>query len=96
MTGERWVKGFVCLTDISALYPGQCPLLGTEILQDFQWDAFRLWTEWSISLSETVLALIWFGTFMALSGLIGSFIVFQMPQPGETVADDGLRSCGAI
>jgi len=85
MTGERWVKGFACLPDIDDMYPGQCPFLSTGILMDAQWDAFKLWTEWSISILTTTLALIWFGAFMALSGLIGSFLVFQMQQPAGRI-----------
>jgi hypothetical protein len=85
MTGEGWVKGFTCLPDINKMYPGQCPFLSTGILMDAQWDAFKLWTEWSISILATALALIWFGTFMALSGLIGSFLVFQMQQPAGRI-----------
>jgi hypothetical protein len=86
LTGERWIKGFMCLPDITNIFPGQCPFLSTKILRDSQWDANKLWTEWSISVSATTLALIWFGTFMALSGLIGSFLVFQMQQPASKVA----------
>jgi hypothetical protein len=87
LTGERWVKGFVCLPDIASLYSGECPFLNTIALKDAQWDAFRLWEEWSIAIAEAALAAIWFFSFMALAALIGSFMIFQMRRTvGRVVA----------
>jgi hypothetical protein len=83
-TKERFVKGFVCKTDIERLYPGECPFVSREILSGAQWNADQIWTEWSIALMQVAIASLWIAAFVLLSGLIGAFLVFQTktaPEP---------------
>lgn len=41
---ERFVKGYQCTVDASAVFPGKCPDLDLDELKTAEYDADRLWT----------------------------------------------------
>jgi hypothetical protein len=76
-TNERFAKGFVCKPEIQRFYPDQCPLVGRDVLSGLQYTAENVWTDWSVELMQVAIAVLWLVCFILLSGLIGSFLVFQ-------------------
>lgn len=80
-TNERFTKGFVCKPDIERLYPGECPMIGRNVLAESQYNAEAIWTDWSIELMQVLISSFWIAAFMLLSGLIGAFLVFQTRTP---------------
>lgn len=80
-TKERFVKGYVCRTDIERLYPAECPLVSNETLAKAAYNADQIWTSGSIALTQVAIAGFWLGAFVLLSGLIGAFLVFQTKTP---------------
>jgi hypothetical protein len=78
---ERLVKGFVCTGDALRVYAAKCPYLGLEELNDSQYEAHLLWTEWSIAGVRLGLVSLWSAAFGLLSVLLGSFLVFQTKTP---------------
>lgn len=77
-TKERFVKGYVCTPDAIAVFKDKCPNLGLDELKTAEYDADRLWTERSIAITRLAVVGLWLGTFVALSVLVGSFLVYQM------------------
>lgn len=77
MTKERWVKGFDCTRDARAVFKDKCPDLGLDELKSAEYEAERLWTARSVAIVRTSLVALWALAFMALSVLLGSFIVYQ-------------------
>jgi hypothetical protein len=73
----RFVKGFVCTKDALALYANLCPWLGDDQLREAEWESARMWTPWSITAVRVALVLLWSTSFVALSSVLGSFIVHQ-------------------
>jgi hypothetical protein len=82
-TGERWVKGFVCRSDVLRLYPDECPLVGLDALRGAQWTAENIWREWSVDVMEVIISSLWLISFILLTGAISSFIVFQTKTPAK-------------
>jgi hypothetical protein len=76
-TNERFTKGFICRPEIEQLYPGQCPLVGRDVLADAQYTAESVWMDWSVALMQVLISTLWLASFVLLSGLIGAFLVFQ-------------------
>jgi hypothetical protein len=77
MTKERWVKGFDCTRDALAVFKEKCPDLGMDELKTAEYEAERLWTARSVTIVRTSLVALWAAAFIALSVLLGSFIVYQ-------------------
>jgi hypothetical protein len=76
-TNERFTKGFVCKPDVQRLYPNQCPLVSRDVLSDSQYTAENVWMDWSVELMQVFIATLWLASFILLSSLIGTFLVFQ-------------------
>jgi hypothetical protein len=76
-TNERFVKGFVCRPEIQRFYADQCPLVSRDLLAGLQYTAENIWVDWSVALMQVVVASLWLASFVFLSSLIGSFLVFQ-------------------
>jgi hypothetical protein len=76
-TNERFVKGFICRPEIQEFYGNQCPLVSRDLLSSAQYTAENIWLDWSVALMQVVLAILWLVSFILLSGVIGSFLVFQ-------------------
>jgi hypothetical protein len=81
----RFVKGFVCTSDASLLYPKLCPWLNDDQLQEAEWEAPRLWVMWSITIVRVGLVLLWSFSFLALSCLLGSFAVHQRAASSKKI-----------
>lgn len=87
----RFVKGFVCTNDALLVYGVSCPWLGDDQLLQAEWEAGRLWTLWSITIIRIALVLLWSIAFVALSFLLGSFIVQQLNVGGQEVSSAASR-----
>jgi hypothetical protein len=81
-TKERFVKGYQCTSDAAAVFKDKCPDLGLDELKTAEYDANRLWTARSIAVTRLSVVALWLGSFTALSVLVGSFLVYQMAEPG--------------
>lgn len=77
-SGERYVKGYQCTTDAAAVFKDKCPNLGLDELKTAEYDADRLWTARSITIARLGIVALWLASFIALSILVGSFLVYQM------------------
>lgn len=75
--GKGGVKGFACTSEASTLYPKRCPWLGDAQLENAEWEAEDLWTPQSIAAVRIALLISWSAAFVALSSLVGSFVVYQ-------------------
>jgi hypothetical protein len=62
-SGQRDVKGFVCLPSTEGVYPSSCPLLSVKELQEARFEPRKLWTDWSVSLAKIFLVFFW-GAFI--------------------------------
>lgn len=80
-TKERFVKGYQCTSDASAVFKEKCPDLGLDELKTAEYDADRLWTPRSIAVTRLSIVGFWLAAFVALSVLVGSFLVYQMQVP---------------
>ena len=80
-TRQRFVKGYVCTDEAAAVFGRKCPDLGMDELATAEFEAGRLWTERSIAVTRLALVTLWLAAFMALSVLVGSFLVYQMRTP---------------
>lgn len=76
------MKGYVCTEEAAAVFKQKCPDLGIEQLKTAEYDADRLWTARSITLTRLAIVGLWLATFVALTALVGSFLVFQLKVPG--------------
>jgi hypothetical protein len=81
-TNERFVKGYQCTADAAAVFKDKCPDLGLDELRTAEYDADRLWTARSIAATRIAIVALWLASFVALSVLVGSFLVYQMAEPG--------------
>ena len=81
-TKERFVKGYVCTEDAAAVFKQKCPDLGLDELKTAEFDADRLWTSHSIAATRLAIVGLWIAAFVALSVLVGSFLVYQLQVPG--------------
>lgn len=80
-TKERLVKGYRCTSEALAVFKDKCPDLGLDELKTDEYDAYRLWTAGSITASRLTIVGLWLAAFVALSVLVGSFLVYQMGIP---------------
>lgn len=80
-TKQRFVKGYVCTPEARAVFKDKCPDLGLDELKTAEYDADRLWTDRSIAVTRMVIVALWLAAFVALSVLVGSFLVYQMQVP---------------
>jgi hypothetical protein len=74
----RLVKGFVCTSMAAKVYKNDCPDLGMDQLNEAEYEAERLWTHSSILIARLGLTVSWLINFLALSAILGSFLVYQM------------------
>lgn len=81
-TKERFVKGYQCTADAAAVFKDKCPDLGPDELRSAEYDADRLWTARSIAATRIAIVALWLASFVALSVLVGSFLVYQMADSG--------------
>lgn len=86
-TKERFVKGYECTADARLVFQSRCPDLGLDELKTAEYEAERLWTRKSITVTRTSLALIWSLDFVALSFALGSFLCYQMRTKKRGKAD---------
>jgi hypothetical protein len=80
-TKERFVKGRECTPEAGAVFGEKCPDLGLDELKTAEYDADRLWTARSIAETRMAIVALWLASFVALSVLVGSFLVYQMQVP---------------
>jgi hypothetical protein len=80
-TRQRFVKGYVCTEEAAAVFKTKCPDLGMDELKTAEYDADRLWTSRSITITRLTIVVLWLATFVALSLLVGSFLVYQLRTP---------------
>lgn len=74
---QRFVKGFACTEQAKSLYASVCPWLGDDQLIEAEWEAPRLWHQWTITVMRTSLVVFWLASFAALTTLLGAFVVYQ-------------------
>lgn len=82
-TNERFVKGNICTPDALDLFGTRCPDLGLDELRQAEYEAERLWTKKSIATIRIILVFLWAMTFLFLSLLLGTFLVYQTAQKGR-------------
>lgn len=76
-SARRQARGFACTQIAETQYPDKCPFLGWDELNEVEYNPARLWTEGSIIAVETTLLVIWTIAFMAITTLLGSFVIYQ-------------------
>jgi hypothetical protein len=81
-TKQRFVKGYECTEEAAAVFQKKCPDLGIDDLATAEYDAGRLWTSRSIAVTRLAIVSLWLAAFVALSVLVGSFLVYQIQVPG--------------
>lgn len=74
---RRQARGFACTQIAKTQYADKCPFLGWDELNEVEYKPARLWTEGSIIAVDTTLLVIWTIAFMALTTLVGSFVIYQ-------------------
>jgi hypothetical protein len=84
-TKERFTKGYVCTGNARLVYKTRCPDLDMDDIAGAGYEAERLWTERSITVVRIALDVLWLGTFIGLSVLLGTFVVFQSQPPPRVV-----------
>jgi len=77
-TKERFVKGYRCTSEASLVFKDKCPDLGVDELKTAEYEAERLWTAQSIATTRMSIVALWIATFVALTVLVGGFLVYQM------------------
>jgi heme/copper-type cytochrome/quinol oxidase subunit 4 len=82
-TIERRVKGFVCKDVVQREYPDACPFLGASELNEVQNRPDMLWTESSRNNVHVALVTTWALSFIALTTVVGSFLVYQRRMEGR-------------
>jgi hypothetical protein len=80
-TKQRFVKGYKCTSEASAVFKDKCPDLGLDELKTAEYDADRLWTARSIAATRLAIVALWLVAFVVLAVLVGSFLVYQMAVP---------------
>jgi hypothetical protein len=80
-TKQRFVKGYQCTSEASAVFKDKCPDLGLDELKTAEYDADRLWTARSIAATRLAIVALWLVAFVVLAVLVGSFLVYQMAVP---------------
>jgi len=80
-TKQRFVRGHECTPEAIAVFSEKCPDLGLDELKTAEYDADRLWTARSIAETRMAIVALWLASFVALSVLVGSFLVYQMQVP---------------
>jgi len=80
-TKQRFVKGYVCTEEAVSVFKQKCPDLGIDELKQAEYDADRLWTSRSLAMTRLAIVALWLAAFVALSILVGSFLVYQMQVP---------------
>jgi ABC-type xylose transport system permease subunit len=80
-TKERFVKGYRCTQEAATVFKDKCPDLSLDQLKTAEYDADRLWTSRSIAVTRLTIVGLWLAAFVALSVLVGSFLVYQMAVP---------------
>ncbi len=80
ISSERFVKGYQCTPDAAAVFRDKCPDLGLDELKTAEYDADRLWTARSIAVTRIAIVALWLASFIALSVLVGGFLVYQMGE----------------
>jgi hypothetical protein len=94
-TKERFVKGYVCTEEAASVFTQKCPDLGIDELKTAEFDADRLWTSRSIAATRMAIVGLWLAAFMALSVLVGSFLVYQLQVPNTRRRATNLETRGA-
>ncbi len=84
-TDERRAKGFICSAEVLSIpdYAAKCPFLTTTEIEAATYNAEELWTPESIAFVRVGLIMAWSLCFIALTGIISSFAVYQMRQRGS-------------
>ncbi|MQW55267.1 hypothetical protein [Sinorhizobium meliloti] len=75
------VKGFICSPFAATTYPNECPELSERALKEAEWDPAQLWTFYSITIVRLAIAAFWLGSFLLLSVVLASFIVYYIRRP---------------
>jgi hypothetical protein len=60
------------------MFPNDCPDIDASLLRGVEYEATAVWTAQSIRNIQLLLLALWSGCFLALSSLLGSFVVFQV------------------
>ncbi|WP_446007737.1 hypothetical protein [Candidatus Electrothrix sp.] len=82
-TNERFTKGNICTPDARNVFGSRCPELGLDELRQAEYEAERLWTQKSLATIRVRLVFLWSATFLFLSLLLGTFLVYQTAQKGR-------------
>jgi len=77
-TNERFVKGYECTREAEAVFKNRCPDLGLDELQTAEYEAERLWTRKSITITRAGIVFLWSLVFASLSVGLGAFLFYQM------------------
>ncbi|NOS74776.1 MAG: hypothetical protein HOP36_09635 [Methyloglobulus sp.] len=91
---ERFVKGNECTKDALLVFSDLCPDLGINELRQAEYDAERLWTQDSLANIRVRLVSLWVGTFLSLSILLGTFLVYQTAQKGRIRKPESITGSG--
>ena len=78
VTGDSFVKGYVCTKEAMDLFGSKCPWLDLDELKSAEYEATRLWTALSVATVKIGLLFSWFLMFASGAFFLGSFLAFQL------------------
>ena len=73
----RGVIGFICRKDIPRETAASCPYVDIDRIKDAEYNARLIWSDWTVDLTASSIALLWLGCFVILAIVIGTFLVYQ-------------------
>jgi len=76
-SGTIEIKGLVCSEVGRVTFPEKCPWLGPAELKTAEWTPEILWTSWSITIARILIVVSWLCSFLLLSLVLATFIIYQ-------------------
>lgn len=92
ITGESFVKGFVCTREAAALFESKCPWLDLDELKSAEYEATRLWIFSSIAMAKLGLLFAWFAMFGAAAVFMGAFVAQHRSSTGKPGSRGSVRT----
>lgn len=80
LSNERFTKGYECTAKAKIVYGSSCPFLGRDDIKKAEFEEERLWTVQSVSITKSLILIVWLACFAALSTALGSFTLFQVKE----------------
>jgi len=74
---SRFAVGMQCKPNVQKVFGEACPFVDKEVLRQFEYDAAKVWTTYSITQSRLLLIVLWFGVFFTFPFLVSGFLANQ-------------------